>query len=72
MADDLFSRAEEIEAADAARAAKEARIRAALAVVEGAKGTARERRLKLAQLTREQLEADLALDQIRLARSARY
>lgn len=72
MADDLFSRAEEIEAADAARAAKEARIRAVLDVVGCAKGTARERRQRLAERTRAQLQADMALQAIRDGRRARY
>jgi hypothetical protein len=72
VADDLFSRAEEIEAADAARAAKEARIRAALDVVSSAKGTVRERRQRLAELTRAQLQADMELLAIRAGRRARY
>lgn len=72
MADDLFSRAEEIEAADAARVAKEARIRAALDVVDASRGTAKERRQKLAEQTRLQLLADIALEEIRAGRRARY
>jgi len=72
VADDLFTRAEEMEAADAARAAKDARIRAALDVVESARGTAKERRQRLAELTRAQLQADMALQAIRDGRRARY
>lgn len=60
MADDLFSRADEDEAA--------AEARAALDVVEGAKGTAAERRRNLAEATRKALIADTVLARVQADR----